>query len=181
VDAGADIDSALAVAVYEDEPAVIRWLLDAGADVHAKDDLALVGAALMGRADVILILLDAGADARARDDVPMSSAALGGHADAVRILLGAGADVHAHNDKALQLAAQFGYTEVIDILLAQDLATFSTSAIAQQLGLAPRIRDHVGIIHAVVAHVGRNTGGMALEVAGYMPASVRWALAQQQQ
>ncbi len=76
--------------------AVVRLLLDQGADINAPDfwgGTALVSAAFAGQTDVVRLLLSRGADVNASDD---GATALGyaqnqGHRDIVRLLEQAGA------------------------------------------------------------------------------------------
>jgi arginine deiminase len=95
---------------------VVAVLLDAGADVHAWEDVALVLAAENGHADVVALLLDAGANVHAESDEALRAAAEKGHADVVALLLDAGADVHAMKDEALKWAAERGHADVVELL-----------------------------------------------------------------
>ena len=69
-------------------------------DVAARDE-ALQGAAMFGRADMVKLLLEAGADVEARDefgDTALHEAAKRGHAAVVKLLLEAGADMEARDE-----------------------------------------------------------------------------------
>ena len=77
----------LSVAAESGHPELIRFLITAGADVHADDDHPLWVAAYRGRAEVVRILLTAGADASARDSGAMRWARKNGHYDVVKLLL----------------------------------------------------------------------------------------------
>ena len=95
---------------------VIRELLKAGADIHAREDWALRMAAHNGHLEVVQELLKAGADVHARQDLALRCAAGNGHLAVVQELLEAGADVHAEQDDALQLAAENGHHAVAKLL-----------------------------------------------------------------
>jgi len=97
---------------------VIRLLLAAGADLHAKDDAALLWAVIYGCAKTVHLLLTEGANVHARNDDALRTAATFGHAEVVRILLATGANVHAEDDGALYAAATNGHTEVARLLIA---------------------------------------------------------------
>lgn len=74
LDLGADVHqaarnnakvTALHAAVSSNQPQIVRWLIDAGADVNARQQIdytPLMGAAANARADIIDALLAAGAD-----------------------------------------------------------------------------------------------------------------------
>jgi uncharacterized protein len=109
----------------------VRWLLGAGADVHArsKNDLANqpLHAAAAGQAptDVLTLLLDAGADVNARQRggfTPIQATAQKGDLAATQLLLSCGADVHARTDDgqtALSFALEGEHQAVADLLRAR--------------------------------------------------------------
>ena len=67
-------------------PAAVKALLEAGANPHAEDDLALRLAASYGRTDVVRILLEAGADVHAADDGPLRWARDARRTDTIKVL-----------------------------------------------------------------------------------------------
>ena len=86
-------------------PVTVSNCLDAGANIHARDDYGqtpLHNAARNSNPAVIAVLLDAGADVHARDDIeetPLHDAAWSNDNPAViTALLDAGADIHARDD-----------------------------------------------------------------------------------
>ena len=113
------------------DPAAVSDCLDAGADVHARDDSenTPLHMAASSSADpkVITALLDAGADVHARnysEDTPLHNAAgWNSNADVVTTLIEAGADVNARRklvqtETPLDSAAFNGTPEVVAALLA---------------------------------------------------------------
>ena len=90
---------------------VMRVLLEAGADVHARDQLentALSQASHYGSPESVRILLEAGADVHAQDyrgrtPLMLSSWSIRGvdSPEILKILLKAGADVHARSDSGM--------------------------------------------------------------------------------
>jgi len=110
-------DNALIVCSKYGKTDFVKYLLDAGADVHAQDDYALRWASYRGHIKVVKLLLDAGANVHTRNNGALQGASYNGHTDIVKLLLDAGADVHAKNDKALQWASYYGYIEIVKLLL----------------------------------------------------------------
>ena len=100
-----------------EDPEVVRRLIADGADVHTRDDYALLWAVQNGHTEIVKILLEAGADVHVDDDYPLRWAAEYGHTETVRLLLEAGADVHAASDDALRWAAKNGHIETVKVLL----------------------------------------------------------------
>jgi ankyrin repeat protein len=113
-------------AMERGDRATVDRLLQAGADVRAKDadgTTALHWAAHSGDADLTRALIKAGADVRASNDygaTPMSAAAEIGSAEVLEVLLKAGADVESPNSEgqtALMAAARSGKLEAAKVLL----------------------------------------------------------------
>jgi hypothetical protein len=86
-------------AVAEEREAVVRLLLDQGAEVDSRDkdgDTALSWAAKMGNETIVKLLLEQGAEVDSRDScgqTPLSWTARMGHETVVRLLLEQGAEV----------------------------------------------------------------------------------------
>jgi ankyrin repeat protein len=97
---GADGNTPLGLAAFFGRAAIVRLLLDRGADVAAVAQNYMkvqpLHAAVAGRsAEVVALLLDRGADANARQQVgytPLMGAAAGGREDIIDLLLRRGAD-----------------------------------------------------------------------------------------
>jgi hypothetical protein len=62
------------------------------------------------------VLLNAGANVHARNDEALRMASYNGHTDVVKLLLDAGADVHANNDLALRYAIEKKRADVVKVL-----------------------------------------------------------------
>eukprot|EP00877_Chromochloris_zofingiensis_P011338 jgi/Chrzof1/6458/Cz18g11190.t1 len=73
---------------------IVQLLLNRGAN---RLDEAMLQAATTGRTGIVKILLDAGADVHARQDEALRYAAEMGHLDTVQLLLQSGAAVHAQD------------------------------------------------------------------------------------
>ena len=121
--------TALHWAASQDDLAMARMLLQAGANVKAvtriNQQTPLFFAAKNGNADMVKLLLAAGADADAvdaRDTTPLMLAAGSGNADAVAALIAHGAQVNAregaHGQTALMFAAALDREAAIRVLLA---------------------------------------------------------------
>ena len=106
------------------DPAVCRVLIDAGADLHTKDEEGcspLHSACESGALDVVKMLVEAGAEVRATNDEGETSftrAAAYGHRETVRYLVGLpDVDVNHGNFNALQCAAMNEFPEVVQVLI----------------------------------------------------------------
>ena len=113
-------------AVREGNLEEVEKLLEAGANVHAKNEAgatALMFAAQDGHTEIVKVLLEKGADVDAKNkdgNTALILAARNGHAAVVEKLLKAGADVHDRNrfgQTALMFAAKNGRTAVVAKLL----------------------------------------------------------------
>ena len=114
----------LIIAAYNGHEAIVRLLLEAGADKEAKDNdgfTPLINAAYNGHEAVVRLLLEAGADKEAKDNDgdPLIIAAMSGHEAIVR-LLEAGADKDAKDKNGhtpLLEAAARGHEAIVRLLL----------------------------------------------------------------
>lgn len=118
-------DTALHYAVYYDNIALVKLLIEAGADVqkHNLDGVTALSYAVgHGRTSCVMALLRAGADVNLADndgDTPIHFAALGGHEGCVTLLIGAGADVRkASNggETPMIVASRNGHTRIVNLL-----------------------------------------------------------------
>jgi ankyrin repeat protein len=83
---------------------------------------------------------DAGANVHAVDELALWLAAKNGHTDTVRVLLDGGADVHEDEDWVLVLAAENGHTETVRALLKAGATGRDYSFLDARLPPSPRIR-----------------------------------------
>ena len=113
-------------AALQGHEAVVRLLLDRGADIATQDKdgwTALNVAARRGHKAVVRLLLDRGADVNAQNEdgwTALQDAARPGHEAVVRLLLDRGADVTAqdkYGSTALFRAARDGHEAVVRLLL----------------------------------------------------------------
>jgi hypothetical protein len=94
-------DTALHLAAYYDHIALVKLLIEAGADVDKKTrtgSTALSVAAEHGHTSCVMALLRAGADINLEGRTPIYLAAEFGHEACVALLIGAGADFHKRAD-----------------------------------------------------------------------------------
>ena len=111
------------------DPAVCRVLIDAGADVHTKNENGLsplhyTCSSVGGDADVVQVLIDAGADIEMKDCYgysPLHSACTSGALEVVKMLVRVGAAVCVTDNTeqtCLMLAAHCGHTETVRYLVS---------------------------------------------------------------
>jgi hypothetical protein len=111
-----ELNNRLRLVAKKGDTKTVQELLAAGADVHAKHDWALCGAADLGHTETVKVLLAGGGEVHALTDNALRWAAQNGHTETVKVLLTAGANVHAQDDCALRWAASGGHTETVKIL-----------------------------------------------------------------
>ncbi|KAM3549052.1 hypothetical protein MY1884_008914, partial [Beauveria asiatica] len=118
-------DSWLLRVAEEGQEAVVRLLLEKGAEIEAKDEsgrTALGWAARQGHEAVVRLLLEKGAEIEAKESgrTALWWAARQGHEAVVRLLLEKGANCEAkdeYSQTALGLAANQGHEAVVRLLL----------------------------------------------------------------
>lgn len=107
---------------------IVKFLLDAGADVNAvngdssSSTTALIAAAGNGHSEVVELLIENGADLNAQDwhGTALINSAMEGRSDIVKLLLLAGADVNIKNkygETALWFAVKEVQSEIVKLLL----------------------------------------------------------------
>ena len=93
---------------------VVQFLLENGADIHARCDLALRSSEDFA---VVQYLIQHQADVHAKNDEALCTRANKGHFTIVQLLLQNGANLHAMNDEALRMSAYFGHLSVVQLLV----------------------------------------------------------------
>jgi ankyrin repeat protein len=113
-------DTALMLAAYKNKPALVRALLDKGAEPNQTGWTALHYAATVGNNDIVQLLLDRSAyiDAESPNQTtPIMMAARGGHILTVKLLLDEGADVTLKNGAgmtAIDFARAGGFKDIVE-------------------------------------------------------------------
>jgi len=95
---------------------LIKELVNEGANIHAKDDLALRWAVYYGHLEIVKFLVSVGANIHTINDYPLQSAAENGHLEIVEYLVNVGANVHSENYRALRWAVENGHLEIVEYL-----------------------------------------------------------------
>jgi len=94
----------------------IKLWMESMDKLFGNKDHVLACSAGYGKLDFVKYLLAAGADVHANNDWALQWASKNGHIKIVKVLLAAGADVHAKDDYALRWASYYGHTEVVKVL-----------------------------------------------------------------
>ncbi|KAF9977321.1 hypothetical protein BGZ73_006362 [Actinomortierella ambigua] len=116
LDISSDDDRALRYAAQGGDTAMVKLLLEYGANVHSAHDHALLVACKRGHTETVRALIQAGADFDL-DGLPLRYATEQGHLDIVRLLCESGAGTHWGGCIALRGAAQRGQAQIIATLL----------------------------------------------------------------
>jgi hypothetical protein len=162
-----DGSTPLHFAAQQGQVAQLKWLVELGADVHAKDkngSTPLHVAARHGQVASLEWLVEQGADIHAKREDGMTAfhvAARQGHMASLEWLAGQGADIHAktpftlagvhgseNGSTALHFAAQSGQTLAITWLIEQGVST----------SIAERRPAETVSLPSTVAVVGANEG-----------------------
>lgn len=113
-------------AIKKNDIIIVKALIDAGADINAKDpygETPLHIACVRGLEKIISLLIAEGADVNARDGralTPLHVAAWGGHEETVALLIANGAMVDARGDDGatpLMVSTLSGHSETMALLI----------------------------------------------------------------
>ncbi|KAK0761671.1 hypothetical protein N5P37_005653 [Trichoderma harzianum] len=116
----------LIIASHYGHRAVVKLLVEKGADIDAKDGggrTPLLWATYNGHKAIVELLVEKGADIEAKDNygrTPLSWAAYNGHKAIVELLVEKGADIAAKDDSGrtpLSWAAENGHEAIVELLV----------------------------------------------------------------
>jgi len=96
---------------------IVKYLVENGANIHAKNDQALRNASYYGDLEIVKYLVKNGADIHVRNDEALRNACYKGQLEVVKYLVKNGADIHVRNDQALRWASYYGYFEIVKYLV----------------------------------------------------------------
>ena len=154
-------DVRLVEAAKQNDPFVIRALLDEGLDVnsrHPDGSTALLWATYYDDPDTAELLIAASADVNAVNDYgesPLSLASQNRNAGLVDTLLAAGADPHAvkpTGETILMIAARAGNPEIVQSLLARDADVNAAEPSKHQTALMwAAAHEHDAVVDALIA------------------------------
>lgn len=111
------INQAMSIACEEGYLEIVKLLLENGANIHRRHDIALEKACLGEHVHVAEFLLQNGANVHVLNDRLLIKLSDCGFTEIVKLLLTYGADVHARNDRALYMACCSGHVDVVKLLL----------------------------------------------------------------
>ncbi|CAH0045920.1 unnamed protein product [Clonostachys solani] len=156
-------ETALLRAIKNNDPRLVRMLLDRGVDINrpARNCLKrtpLQQACEQGYIQMIMLLLDHGADVNApaalnSGATALQLAAIQGNSDTVLLLLSKGAKIHdppalINGRTALEGAAEHGRANVLNILLAKAALGYTLQDIDKALKYADK-QGHEGCAHTL--------------------------------
>ncbi|KAJ3337694.1 hypothetical protein HDU93_000701 [Gonapodya sp. JEL0774] len=149
----------LRAAIKAGNPAVVRYLLDLGAnvDISSRDNrevyTALIEACSTGHLETVKMLLDRGADIHFQHDGALRMASRCGNVEIVQLLLSKGANLepreyNVEGCSALCEAAEFGRSEVVLELLSHgaDIHVFEDYPL-----LVATVRDHLDTVRLLLS------------------------------
>ncbi|KAJ7613773.1 ankyrin repeat-containing domain protein [Mycena polygramma] len=117
IEGSINTNSGLRVASADGSVALVKLLIEAGADVNANSGQALSAASEKGNTNTARLLIEAGANVNANSGEALIAASERGNTEIVKVLLAAGADVDANSGRPLRLASERAKTEVVKLLI----------------------------------------------------------------
>jgi ankyrin repeat protein len=103
---------------------VVKYLVEAGADIHNSDEFPLRLAIYNGHLEIVKYLIELGADIHIYEDFALRIASRDGYLEIVKYLVEKGADIHAEDNCALNCAKINGHLEVVEYLLKNGAVDF---------------------------------------------------------
>lgn len=100
-------------------PEMMVLLIENGADIHVKDNYALLTAASREYTRVIDALFKRGADMNFENGLPLLKAVENNCYSSVMMLVGYGADIHVRNEMPLRIACENGNVDMVQYLLGK--------------------------------------------------------------
>ena len=110
-------EEALRNSAYNGHLEVVKYLIENGVDIHARNDYALRLASYNGHIEMVKYLVEKGADIHASNDEALRWSTLQVHLEIVKYLIKKGANIHARNDEILKTAIKNGDLKTIKYFL----------------------------------------------------------------
>lgn len=104
----------------EDDKRFYDLVKNEKADIHYKDDRAIIIASANGNDKLVDFLIKSGANVQAYDNLPLQQASLHGHIEVVKLLLAGGANPSALNGRAIKLASMGNHFDIVNLLIGED-------------------------------------------------------------
>ena len=96
--------------------AVVKLLINLGADIHSNNDIAIITASYGGYLDIVKLLIELRVNINVHDSIALIDACRQGHLSVVKLLVESGANIHARNNLALRYAEINRYSDMIKLL-----------------------------------------------------------------
>jgi ankyrin repeat protein len=118
-DANEPLEYPLLEAIEHGHLEVVKFLVERGADIHARSGSALRTACVHGRFDVVRYLVECGADIHMHGEYPLLSSCIVGRVDLVEYLIELGAVVNLSGQWShlIEIAARHGHLPVVQLLV----------------------------------------------------------------
>ena len=117
------LNYALEWTAFHGQIELVKQTINAGANIHADNDVALQMACENGHLNIVIYLISIGARINAANSSPLLRAIDGKHADIVKYLLeykinnNRICDLHAEHDNALRTAVTNGQYDIVKLLI----------------------------------------------------------------
>ncbi|KAF7344727.1 hypothetical protein MVEN_01633400 [Mycena venus] len=173
-----EYNKALQAASSSGHTAIVRLLVEKGADINPDGIPVLQTASSSGQLDVVRILLDSGADVNAESGefhTAIHAASYKGHEEIVHFLLDTGADINRLGGRygsALQAASYGGHTTIVSLLVEKGADIHAKGGEFHTALQAASFGGHAETVHVLLeagADINESGGtyGGALKAASY--------------